>query len=180
VAAVLALSDRADAGSDTLDGDPSGAVALSDIPTAGPDTRGVQVLAVLAPAETLSDRVRHPEREVPVHATLDIDMTCCVPAGLSLIGAVGVPAHPQARWAWSIAGRLVGDEGRPAVKVRKAEGVKQRARQVAEGEASRVRQRAVGVEAVGAGGGFTNESRRSHADLIDFTVVQQRFHTSHV
>jgi len=40
------------------------------------------VLAVLAMSDTLSDRVRHPEREVPVHATLDIDMTCCVPAGL--------------------------------------------------------------------------------------------------
>jgi hypothetical protein len=89
VAAAPALSDRADAGSDTLDGDLSGAVVLSDIPTGGPDTRGVQVLAVLAVSDTLSDRVRHPEREVPVHATLDIDMTFCVPAGLSTTGRPG-------------------------------------------------------------------------------------------
>jgi hypothetical protein len=33
------LSDRTDAGSDTLDGDPSSAVNLSDIPAGGPDTR---------------------------------------------------------------------------------------------------------------------------------------------
>ena len=74
-------------GLDILNGDPSGAAQLSENLTRGPDTRGVQVLAVLAVSETLSDRVRHPEREVPVHATLDIDMTCCVPAGLSLSGA---------------------------------------------------------------------------------------------
>ena len=48
------LSDRADAGSDTLDGDPSGAVALSDIPTGGTDTRGAQVPAILALSDTLS------------------------------------------------------------------------------------------------------------------------------
>jgi hypothetical protein len=32
------LCDRVDVGSDTFDGDPSGVVALSDTPTAGPDT----------------------------------------------------------------------------------------------------------------------------------------------
>jgi hypothetical protein len=64
--AVLALSDtlsdtpavlagRPDTGSDTLDGDPSGAVHLSDIPTGGLDTLGVQVPAVLALSDTLSD-----------------------------------------------------------------------------------------------------------------------------
>jgi hypothetical protein len=58
VPAVLALSDTlSDTGSatsavlaggaDTLDGDPSGADTLSDIPTAGPDTRGAHVPAVL-------------------------------------------------------------------------------------------------------------------------------------
>ena len=63
VPAVLALSDTlsdrpavlsggADAGSDTLDGDPSGAVALSDIPTGGPDSWIALVPAVLF----LSDR----------------------------------------------------------------------------------------------------------------------------
>jgi hypothetical protein len=58
VPAVLAVSDTgsdtpavltggADTGSDTLDGAPSGADTLFDIPTAGPDTRGAHVPAVL-------------------------------------------------------------------------------------------------------------------------------------
>jgi hypothetical protein len=58
VPAVLSLSDTgsdtpavlaggAATGSDTLDGDPSGADTLFDIPTAGPDTRGAHVPAVL-------------------------------------------------------------------------------------------------------------------------------------
>ncbi len=66
VPAVLALSDTlpdtpavlaggVDTGSDTLDGDPSGAVHLSDTPTGGPDTRGAQVPAVLSLSDTLSD-----------------------------------------------------------------------------------------------------------------------------
>jgi hypothetical protein len=80
VPAVLALSDTlsdtsavmtggADTGSDTLDGDPSsavvlsdsldsdpsGAVHLSDTLNGGPDSLGVQVLAVLALSDTLSD-----------------------------------------------------------------------------------------------------------------------------
>jgi hypothetical protein len=46
------LSDRVDTGSDTLDSDQSSAVALSDIPTGGPDTRSAPVPAVLF----LSDR----------------------------------------------------------------------------------------------------------------------------
>jgi hypothetical protein len=41
------LAGGADTGSDTLDGDPSGADTLFDIPTAGPDTRGAHVPAVL-------------------------------------------------------------------------------------------------------------------------------------
>ena len=44
-----------DTGSDTLDGDPSRAIALSDIPTGGSDSLGVQVPAVLALSDTLSD-----------------------------------------------------------------------------------------------------------------------------
>jgi hypothetical protein len=65
VPAVLALSDRADGGSDTLSGDPSGAVALSDTVSdtpavlaggvdAGSDTLGVQVPAVLALSDTVT------------------------------------------------------------------------------------------------------------------------------
>ena len=46
------LSDRADAGPDTVDGDLSRAVALSDIPTGGPDTRSAQVPAVLFLSDT--------------------------------------------------------------------------------------------------------------------------------
>src|SRR5665811_1113075 len=66
VPAVLALSDTlsdtsavlaggVDTGLDTLDGDPSGAIALSDIPTGGPDSLGAQVPAVLTLSDTLSD-----------------------------------------------------------------------------------------------------------------------------
>jgi hypothetical protein len=49
------LSGGADTGLDTLDGDLSSDVALSDTLTREPDTRGVQVPAVLALSETLSD-----------------------------------------------------------------------------------------------------------------------------
>jgi len=45
---------------DILNGDPSGAAQLSENLTGGPDTRGVQVLAVVAMSDTLSDRVRNP------------------------------------------------------------------------------------------------------------------------
>jgi hypothetical protein len=69
------LTGAADTGSDTLDDAPSGADTLFDIPTAGPDTRGAHVPAVLflsatpaipaGPADTGSDTLHgDPSRAV--------------------------------------------------------------------------------------------------------------------
>jgi hypothetical protein len=49
------VSGGVDAGLDTLDGDPSSAVHLSDTLTGGPDSLGVPVPAVLYLSDTLSD-----------------------------------------------------------------------------------------------------------------------------